>query len=243
MARRSSRPADRRRHRHGRRDLARRRREDNWAKLTAGQSGIREITRFATDGLKTRIAGTVDFVPVEPPINAPELSRAARRDGGRGSDRAVRHRHAGRLSRARCSSRVAPVEIEWQQRHEVARASGANDALSYDDLTRAGETGRFDALLRALPVRLGRRPARRELRHQGLADLALDRLRVRRDRDPARRRGDPARRDRRGAVHRHRRLGQRRVADPLLAALGALDLERSAAGRRRSRSPRTATAS
>ena len=36
---------------------------DNWAKLSAGQSGIREITRFATDGLKTRIAGTVDFVP------------------------------------------------------------------------------------------------------------------------------------------------------------------------------------
>ena len=35
---------------------------DNWAKLTAGQSGIREITRFATDGMKTRIAGTVDFL-------------------------------------------------------------------------------------------------------------------------------------------------------------------------------------
>ena len=41
-------------------------REDNWTKLTAGESGIREITRFPTDGLKTRIAGTVDFVPVEP---------------------------------------------------------------------------------------------------------------------------------------------------------------------------------
>ena len=50
-------------------------REDNWAKLTAGQSGIREITRFATDGLKTRIAGTVDFVPIAPSINAPELSQ------------------------------------------------------------------------------------------------------------------------------------------------------------------------
>ncbi len=39
---------------------------DNWAKLTAGESGIRRITRFANDGLKTTIAGTVDFVPVEP---------------------------------------------------------------------------------------------------------------------------------------------------------------------------------
>src|SRR6266481_5113764 len=39
---------------------------DNWAKPTAGESGIHRITRFATEGLKTTIAGTVDFVPVEP---------------------------------------------------------------------------------------------------------------------------------------------------------------------------------
>src|SRR5258708_35743146 len=39
---------------------------DNWAKLTAGESGIRTITRFPTDGLKTTMAGTVDFVQVEP---------------------------------------------------------------------------------------------------------------------------------------------------------------------------------
>jgi 3-oxoacyl-[acyl-carrier-protein] synthase II len=39
---------------------------DNWARLTAGESGIRTITRFPTDGLKTKIAGTVDFIPVEP---------------------------------------------------------------------------------------------------------------------------------------------------------------------------------
>src|SRR5262249_12422477 len=39
---------------------------ENWARLTAGESGIRRITRFANEGLKTTIAGTVDFVPVEP---------------------------------------------------------------------------------------------------------------------------------------------------------------------------------
>src|SRR5436305_1189015 len=32
---------------------------DNWQKLTAGMSGIHAITRFATDGLKTRIGGTI----------------------------------------------------------------------------------------------------------------------------------------------------------------------------------------
>ena len=36
---------------------------DNWRKLTAGQSGIRRISRFPTDALRTTIAGTVDFVP------------------------------------------------------------------------------------------------------------------------------------------------------------------------------------
>ena len=35
---------------------------DNWAKLTTGQSGIRTISRFPIENLKTRIAGTVDFV-------------------------------------------------------------------------------------------------------------------------------------------------------------------------------------
>src|SRR5258705_4149278 len=39
---------------------------DNWAKLTAGESGIHRITRFASEGLKTTIACSVDFVPVEP---------------------------------------------------------------------------------------------------------------------------------------------------------------------------------
>ena len=39
---------------------------DNWAKLVAGESGIRTITRFPVDGLKTTMAGTVDFVSVDP---------------------------------------------------------------------------------------------------------------------------------------------------------------------------------
>ncbi len=39
---------------------------DNWAKLSAGESGIRTITRFPTDGLKTTMAGTVDFFQSSP---------------------------------------------------------------------------------------------------------------------------------------------------------------------------------
>src|SRR6516164_437835 len=46
---------------------------DNWRRLTAGESGIHAITRFATEGLKTRIAGTVDFL-TNAPVSAPEIA-------------------------------------------------------------------------------------------------------------------------------------------------------------------------
>ena len=40
--------------------------KDNWEKLTGGVSGIHAITRFPTEHLSTRIAGTVDYIPSEP---------------------------------------------------------------------------------------------------------------------------------------------------------------------------------
>src|SRR5438105_9559346 len=46
---------------------------DNWTKLTAGESGIRTITRFPIDGLKTTMAGAVDFIPLES-FSSTELS-------------------------------------------------------------------------------------------------------------------------------------------------------------------------
>jgi 3-oxoacyl-[acyl-carrier-protein] synthase II len=115
--------------------------QDNWQKLAAGESGIRAISRFSTDGLKTRIAGTIDFVPAEP-LCAPALSERlaelvveeAIAEAGIGA----RGDFPGPLFLA-----VPPVEIEWPQRHELATASGANDAVSYEDLIRAGATGRF----------------------------------------------------------------------------------------------------
>src|SRR5215467_5038863 len=42
------------------------RRNNKWAKLTAGESGIRTLTRFPIEGLKTTMAGTGDFIPIEP---------------------------------------------------------------------------------------------------------------------------------------------------------------------------------
>ena len=46
---------------------------DNWTALTAGRSGIHAIERFPTEGLRTKIAGTVDYIEAEP-LCAPTLS-------------------------------------------------------------------------------------------------------------------------------------------------------------------------
>jgi 3-oxoacyl-[acyl-carrier-protein] synthase II len=109
---------------------------DNWAKLTAGESGIRAITRFSTDGLKTRIAGTIDYLPPQP--NSAALSEsfadlvaeeaiAQSGLGGRGD-------FPGPLFLA-----VPPIEMDWPQRLEVAARSGANDKITYSDLLRVSD--------------------------------------------------------------------------------------------------------
>src|SRR6476620_7761506 len=116
-------------------------REANWRNPTAGGSGIREFTRISTEGLKTRIAGTIDFIPIQEhaaPGLSERLAEMAAEEAIAQSNIGSRGDFPGPLFIA-----VAPLEIEWEQREELVRASGANDALGYADLMRAGETGRF----------------------------------------------------------------------------------------------------
>ncbi len=114
---------------------------DNWAKLTAGESGIRTITRFPTDGLKTTMAGSIDFVPVEP-FSSTDLSErladlateeavAQAGIGGKGD-------FPGPLFLA-----VAPVELEWPQRQALSRAIGSGTPIDYDQMLRVAGGGRF----------------------------------------------------------------------------------------------------
>ena len=107
---------------------------DNWRKLTAGESGIHSITRFPTEGLRTTMAGTVDYIHVEA-MSAPRLSErlaeVAAEEAVAQSGIGTRGRFPGPLFLA-----VPPVEIEWPQRIEVAKASGVNGAVNYDDLLR-----------------------------------------------------------------------------------------------------------
>ncbi|MGC1551255.1 MAG: beta-ketoacyl-ACP synthase [Bradyrhizobium sp.] len=113
---------------------------DNWKKLTAGESGIRTITRFPTDGLKTTMAGTVDFIPIEP-FSSTELSE---RLANIATEEAVAQAAIGSKGDfpGPLFLAVAPVEVEWPQRLELGRATGQTD-IDYDALLRVSGGGRF----------------------------------------------------------------------------------------------------
>ena len=113
---------------------------DNWARLTAGQSGIRTLTRSPTEGLKTTMAGTVDFIPVEPFNSA----RLAERIAELAAEEAIAQ--AGIGSKGDFPGplflAVAPVEMEWPQREELRKTVGTTD-ITYDDLLRVSGGGKF----------------------------------------------------------------------------------------------------
>jgi 3-oxoacyl-[acyl-carrier-protein] synthase II len=113
---------------------------DNWKKLTAGESGIRTITRFPTDGLKTTMAGAIDFVPVEPFSStdlgerlADIVAEEAIAQSGIGS----KGDFPGPLFLA-----VAPVEVEWPQRLELG-SNIKEPTFDYDALLRVSGGGRY----------------------------------------------------------------------------------------------------
>ncbi|MEJ0020653.1 MAG: beta-ketoacyl-ACP synthase [Acetobacteraceae bacterium] len=114
---------------------------ENWRALTAGQSGIRRISRFPIAGLRTSIAGTVDFVPVDE-MAAPALSE---RLAELVIDEAIVESGIGAPGDFPGPMFLAlpPVEMEWPQRCALVAASGANEAVTYDDLLRAAGSGRF----------------------------------------------------------------------------------------------------
>jgi 3-oxoacyl-[acyl-carrier-protein] synthase II len=106
---------------------------DNWARLTAGESGIHAITRFPTEGLRTKIAGTIDYLP--PQTSAAALSESfamlAAEEAIAESAIGSRGDFPGPLFLA-----VPPIEMDWTQRIEIGARSGANDTVTYDDLLR-----------------------------------------------------------------------------------------------------------
>ncbi len=89
--------------------------EDNWAALTAGRSGIRRISRFPTDHLKTTISGMVDYLPSSRlgcgALTAELAHLAAEEALG---EAAISGEFGGPLFLA-----APPMEIEWLHRFAV----------------------------------------------------------------------------------------------------------------------------
>ncbi|MBV9260171.1 MAG: beta-ketoacyl-ACP synthase [Pseudolabrys sp.] len=114
---------------------------ENWQKLTAGQSGIRSIKRFPTTGLKTTIAGTVDFIDVDP-VCAPTL---ATRFADLAVDEAVSQSGIGSKGNfpGPLFLAVAPVEIEWPQRIDLAGAAMTKGQVSYEGIVKAAGSGKY----------------------------------------------------------------------------------------------------
>ena len=113
---------------------------DNWKKLTAGESGIRTVTRFPIDGLKSTMAGTVDFVTVEPSSSTGLTERLA----DIAAEEALAQSGIGRKADfpGPLFLAVAPVEVEWPQRIEVGRVVGKPD-FTVDEVLAISGGGQF----------------------------------------------------------------------------------------------------
>jgi len=116
--------------------------QENWAKLTAGQSGIHRINRFGIGGLRTTIAGTVDFMDIDA-MSAPALSYAlAEAAGGEAVEQSGLANGAfpGPLFLA-----SPPVEMEWSHRIEMDGEIDPGEAKGYTRLLEAARAKRHDA--------------------------------------------------------------------------------------------------
>ncbi|MBP2495867.1 3-oxoacyl-[acyl-carrier-protein] synthase II [Methylobacterium sp. PvP062] len=115
---------------------------DTWAAMTEGRSGIHAIARFPTDNLRTRIAGTVDFLDTDPlvaPLLSERFAAVAAEEAVAQAGIGARGDFPGALFIA-----VPPVEMEWPQRQALAEAAGGDGPVDYAGLLRAAATRRFD---------------------------------------------------------------------------------------------------
>jgi 3-oxoacyl-[acyl-carrier-protein] synthase II len=101
---------------------------ENWRRLTAGDSGIHRITRFPIDGLRTTIAGSVDFMK-DDPITIPSHSYVM-------ADRAVAEAlgmagMAGGDFPGELVLAAPPIEHDWMTRRELSARLGCGEKSPY----------------------------------------------------------------------------------------------------------------
>lgn len=108
--------------------------QDNWNALTSGKSGIHAINRFPTDNLKTRFAGTVDFL-TESEVGASALSQALARLAG---EEAIAQSGLSVSSFGGPMFLAAPpVELDWKSRFALDASVKDKGPASYQLLLEA----------------------------------------------------------------------------------------------------------
>ncbi len=113
--------------------------ETNWRRLIAGESGIKPITRFPTAGLRTTIAGTIDYLGSHRHAAhlTEELARIAAEEAI-GQSGISEGNFPGPLFLA-----VPPVEMDWTTRMDVARRVKHPGTASTEEMVEAA-TGHAD---------------------------------------------------------------------------------------------------
>jgi len=113
---------------------------ENWTRLLRGYSGIRHISRFPTEGLRTTIAGTVDddrFAAPSAAVRTTKLAVAvaaeALEEAGLGANG-----FPGPLFLA-----TPPAEIEWPQRLKLYSSGSGGGKPGYARLIAAARSGDF----------------------------------------------------------------------------------------------------
>jgi 3-oxoacyl-[acyl-carrier-protein] synthase II len=115
--------------------------EDNWRKLISGVSGVREITRFPTDELRTKIAGLIDWQGEGQycaPIHSLTLARKSASEAITQSAIGSRGSFPGPLFVA-----VSPAETNWDQRMEIYNSAAPSNSAGYDRLVKNVAAGDY----------------------------------------------------------------------------------------------------
>ena len=115
--------------------------EDNWRNLTSGVSGVRKITRFPTDGLRTQIAGTIPWQGEGrycAPVHSLTLAKKSASEAIAQSSIGSSGSFPGPLFVA-----VSPAETNWDQRMQIYGGTAGGDATGYDRLMKNVVAGDF----------------------------------------------------------------------------------------------------
>ena len=111
---------------------------ESWGGLLAGRSGIRRITRFPTDHLKTTIAGSVDLPEDAGPGGPLPASARVERFAALAAEEALAASGAGVDGRfpGPLYLGMPPVEVAWSLRMDAARRAGGG-AVRYPAMIEA----------------------------------------------------------------------------------------------------------